>query len=370
MRKTYKYRLYPTKAQVSALQASLDACRWIYNKTLETRKNAYEQEGKSLSLYATNALLPQWKAEKPDLANAFSQCLQNAQVRVDLAFKAFFRRVKAGEKPGYPRFKGYDRYDSITFPQFGFKLLDTKLRIYGAGEVKIRKHRPVEGIIKTCTIRRCGDKWYANFSVEFEPTPLPANNKAVGIDVGLESFATFSNKEKIANPRFFKKDEKELAKAQRQLSKQPKGSSKRKRSKRKAVKIHHRIKNRRHDFIHQTSRRIVNKFGVICIEKLNVRGMQHNRYLAKSIADVAWNQFAQILQYKAEEAGRAIALVNPRGTSQRCSQCGSEVKKTLAIRWHNCPTCGLKLHRDHNASLNVLAVGLHSLGLTPRSPRL
>lgn len=370
MRKTFKYRLYPTKKQKHALQSSLDACRWVYNETLAIRKNTWEKEEKSLSLYDTSNLLVQWKKEKPDLKNAFSQCLQNAQLRVDLAFKAFFRRVKAGEKPGYPRFKSFDRYDSFTFPQSGFGLLNGGLKLSKVGSVKIKLHRPIEGTIKTCTIKKRAGKWYACFSVEYKPQPLRKNNKAVGIDVGLESFATFSTKEKVVNPRFFKTDQKTLAKAQRRLSEQKKGSLERKKVKKVVVRIHERISNRRHNFIHQEARKIVNRFGVICIERLNIKGMLKNHFLAKSIADVAWNQFANVLPHKAEEAGRQFVAIDPRGTSQRCSQCGTIVKKSLSTRWHTCPICSIRLHRDFNASLNILSLGLQTLGFVPRSPRL
>lgn len=370
MRKIFKYRLYPTKKQTRALQSSLDACRWVYNETLAIRKNRWEEEQKSLSLYNTNNLLVQWKKDRPELTNAFSQCLQNAQLRVDLAFKAFFRRTKAGEKPGYPRFKSFDRYDSFTFPQSGFGLLNTKLRISKIGFVKINLHRPIVGSIKTCTISRQAEKWYACFCVEYKPKPLPKSKKAVGIDVGLETFATFSTKEKITNPRFFKTDQKALAKAQRKLSKFDSRDPKRKKAKKVVVRIHERISNRRHNFVHQETRKIVNKFGVICIENLNIKGMLKNHSLAKSIADAAWGQFAQILASKAEEADRKFVAIDPRNTSKICSQCGTMVEKTLATRWHKCPVCNIHMHRDLNASLNILAMGLHSLGLVPKSPTL
>jgi len=370
MRKTYKFRLFPTKKQKQALQSSLNACRWVYNETLAIRKKTWEEKQKSLSLYDTSNFLVQWKKEKSELKNAFSQCLQNAQLRVDLAFKAFFRRIKAGEKPGYPRFKGFDRYNSFTFPQTGFRLIEEKLNISKVGPIKIKLHRPIIGTLKTCTIRRQAGKWHACISVEYEPRPLPKNERAVGIDVGLENFATLSTEERIANPHFFKIEEKTLAKAQRKLSKQKNGSLKRKKAKKVVVRIHERISNRRHNFIHQESRKIINKFGIICIEKLNTKNMMQNHFLAKSIADVAWNQFAQALFYKAEEADRKIVAIDPRNTSQICSQCGTVVKKKLSTRWHKCLVCGLKLHRDINASRNILRLGLQSLGFSPRSSRL
>jgi putative transposase len=204
------------------MQKSLDACRWVYNKALEVRKNAWEERQESISRYETIKMIPQWKQENNNLADAYSQSLQEACTRVDLAFQAFFRRVKSGvEKPGYPRFKSFDRYDSFTYPQSGFRLLEKQLELSKIGLVKVRKHRDIEGEIKTLTIHRTATgKWYACFVCEVEPKPLPKTEAVIGIDVGLASFATFSNGEKIENPRFFRQGGKELAKAQRKLSKQ------------------------------------------------------------------------------------------------------------------------------------------------------
>ncbi|NVO67687.1 IS200/IS605 family element transposase accessory protein TnpB [Methanofollis tationis] len=244
-------------------------------------------------------------------------------MRVDLAFKAYFRRVKAGESPGYPRFKGKGRYDSITYPQYGFKLDGDRLHLSKIGDVRIVLHRPVEGTIKTLTIRRSATgKWYACFSVEYDPTPAPQKETTVGIDVGLESFATLSSGEKIQNPRFFRTDEKALAKAQRKLSKAEKGTPERKKARKIVAHVHERIANRRLNFAHQISRQLVDRFGTIVFEDLNVKNMQKNHYLAKSIADVAWNMFITITESKAEDAGSRVILVNPRNTSQMCSRCG------------------------------------------------
>uniref|UniRef100_A0A6M3KIJ7 Putative transposase n=1 Tax=viral metagenome TaxID=1070528 RepID=A0A6M3KIJ7_9ZZZZ len=369
LKKTFKYRLYPTVKQKKSLQISLDACRWVYNKTLEVRKKTWEEEKKSLSLYDTNSLLVQWKKDKSDLANAFSQCLQNAQLKVDLAFKAFFRRVKVGENPGYPRFRGVDRYDSFTFPQSGFSLMDNRLKLSKVGSVKIRKHRNIEGIIKTLTIRRTATgKWYACFSCIIEANPLPKIDTVVGIDVGLESFATLSTGEKIPNPRFFKTNEKKLVKAQRKLSKAEKGTPERKKVKKVIAYIHERIINKRSDFAHKLSLNLTRRFQVIAFEKLNIKEMRENSFkgIRKSIGDVAWNQFIQFTAYKAEGAGRTVMYVDPKNTSKRCSRCGQSVEKKLSDRIHFC-SCGLILDRDENAAINILSLGLKTLGLAPRS---
>ncbi len=363
MRKAYRYRLYPSKSQVSLLEQTLEICRWIYNDTLALRKSAWEQEQHSISLYETNKILTQWKKERPDLNRVHSQVLQNVQMRVDLAFKAFFRRVKAGENPGYPRFKGKGRYDSITYKQSGFKLEGDHLHLSKIGDMRIVLHRPVEGTIKTLTIRRSATgKWYACFSVECDPSPVPQKETVVGIDVGLESFATLSNGEKIENPRFFRTDEKALAKAQRKLSKAEKGTPERKKARKIVAHIHERIANRRLNFAHQTSRKVVDRFGTIVFEDLNITTMQKNHHLAKSIADVAWNVFITITESKAEEAGSHVIRVNPRNTSQMCSRCGMIVAKTLSDRVHSCPHCGLVMDRDQNAAINIMRLGLQSQG--------
>lgn len=370
MEKSLKYRLFPTKHQAKTLQAQLDECRWLYNKLLEERRDSWEQKQEGLSYFKQCKRIRELKIERTTLSNVYSQVLQNVADRLDKAFQAFFRRVKAGEKPGYPRFRGYDRYDSFTFTQFGFDIKDSHLELAKIGSVKIKLHRQPFGQIKTCTIRRQAGKWYACFAIEYEPEPLPVLDKVVGIDVGLESFATLSTGEKIANPRFFRSDEKALAKAQRKLSKLEKGTPERHKAKKVVCRIHERIANRRHDFIHQEARRLVNTFGVIAVEKLNINGMLDNHCLAKSIADASWGQFISVLSTKAVEAAREFVMVNPNGTSQFCSRCHSLVPKDLSVRIHSCPYCGLSIDRDLNSAYNILGLGLQSLGKVPRSPLL
>jgi len=190
------------------MEQTLEMCRWVYNETLAMRKNAWEQEHKHISYYESKRQIPLWKKEHPELSNVYSQVLQDVSMRVDLAFKAFFRRVKSGEKPGHPRFKGKGRYDSFTYPQYGFRLDGNRLHLSKIGDMRVVLHRPVEGMIKPLTIRRSPTgKWYACFSVKYDPSPAPQKETVVGIDVGLESFATLSNGEKIENPRFFRKRE-------------------------------------------------------------------------------------------------------------------------------------------------------------------
>jgi putative transposase len=367
---TYQYRFHLTKGQQRILEQQLEQCRWVYNQTLAARRDAWEQRQETLRLYDTQAMLPNWKAERPSLKLAHSQVLQNVQVRVDLAFQAFFRRVKAGEEPGYPRFKQFGRYDSMTYPQYGngARLEGNKLILSKIGAVAVNLHRPIEGQIKTVTLRRSSTgKWFVAFAVETERTnPDAPPQAAVGVDVGLEKFATLSTGETIDNPRFFRGDEHDLTRAQRRLSEQPKGTPQRVRRRRVVARIHERIANRRKNFAHQQSRKLVNRFGVIVFEDLSITRMIKNHCLAKSIADAAWNQLATYTQYKAEDAGRAYIEIDPRGTSQRCSRCGAVVKKDLSIRVHQCPRCGLEIDRDLNAAYNILRLGLQSQGLRPQ----
>ncbi|MGH7169028.1 MAG: RNA-guided endonuclease InsQ/TnpB family protein [Gemmataceae bacterium] len=376
MLKSFRYRLYPTKSQARSLNAQLEECRWLYNHFLEERKEQWEKHKKSVNYHTQATSLPPLKVNRPRLANVHSQVLQNVAVRIDLAFKAFFRRVKAGEKPGYPRFRGKGRYDSMTFPQVpvGCELCNGFLRLSKVGTVKVILHRKLEGKPKTCTIRRSSTgKWYACFSCEVaQPKPLRKNNIVAGIDVGLHSFATLSTGESIDNPRFFRTEEKALAKAQRRLCKEAKGTPERARRRKPVARIHERIAFRRLDFAHQTARKIVNGFGFLAVEDLEVNRMIHNRCLSKSISDVAWSLFFTILFFKAASAGRTIVKVKPAYTSQDCSHCGHRQKMPLAEREFRCPCCQAVLNRDHNAALNILRIGLglQAVGQTPRSRRL
>jgi len=377
MLKTFKYRLYPTKQQQRLLDQQLEECRWLYNHLLAERRDAWEQRQESLRYYDQAMRLPALKVERPALAGVHSQVVQNVAVRIDLAFKAFFRRCKAGETPGYPRFRGHGRYTSITFPQVPvgcrFDAAARRVRVANIGLVKMLLHRPMEGAPKTATLSRSGtSKWYVCFSCECaEPAPLPATGRRVGMDVGLKTFATLSDGQEIANPRFFRCEEHALAKAQRRLSKEEQGTPERAKRRKVVARVHERTRWRRRDFTHQHSRRIVNQFDAIAVEDLSLNRMVHDHCRAKSIHDVAWSQFAAFLAYKAAWAGRKYVAVNPAYTSQDCSGCGHrKTDLTLADRTYTCSCCGIVLDRDHNASLNILGVGLHTLGLAPRSSRI
>jgi putative transposase len=371
MLKTFQYRLYPTKSQRKKLDAQLEECRWLYNHFLAERRDTYKATGKGINRYDQDKTLPSLKERRPSLKTVFAQCLQNVCLRVDLAFKAFFRRTKAGEKPGYPRFKQFSRYDSMTFPQAprGCYLEGGVLQLHNVGDVKINLHRKLRGDLKTCTIRRSSTgKWYANLTCDLSvPKPLPKSKEQVGIDVGLNCFAALSNGEKIKRKRFFKTDEKELAKAQKKLEKVKKGTPERKKLRKPVSRIYERIRFRRQNFAHQTSRRIINDFGFIAVEDLQVNRMRKVRKFSKSIDDVAWSLFFTLLFYKAVEAGRTIVRVNPAYTSQTCHNCGYRQKMPVSIRTFTCECCELSYDRDHNAACNILSLGLQAVGSIPKS---
>jgi len=344
MRKTFKYRLFTTRLQSERLGVQLgEACR-LYNAALQERRDAWEQRV-SINYYTQANQLKEIRAAG-DLGLANFSCCQDILRRVNKTYEAFFRRVKRGEKAGYPRFKSRRRFDSITFPSYGdgIKLNDNMLRIQGIGQVEVKLHRPVGGKIKTVTIKReCGE-WYACFSVECESKPLSANSNEIGIDVGLEKFATMSDHKSVPNPRWYQRAEAKLRRAQRKVARRKKGSHRRRKAVALLQKIHQRIKNQRHEFQHKFTFWLVQNFGVIAVEDLNVKGLAGGM-LAKSVHDVSWAAFFSKLTYKAENAGRVLQAVNPRGTSQTCT-CGAKVWKELSDREHLCTACGLLAPRD------------------------
>lgn len=347
------------------MEETFELCKELHNAAIEERTQAYELVGKSITYSIQQNQLPDIKKLRPEYKQVHSQVLQNVLDRVDKAFQAFFDRVKAGKKGGYPRYKSRDRYKSITFPQSGFEIINSKLVLSKIGHIKMVLHRPVEGTIKTCTIKRMPTgKWFVIFTCDLLPKRLPTSEEEIGLDAGLKNFATLSNGEVIENPRFFREEEAELAKAQRALSKAPKGTKERKEKKKVVARIHERISNKRENFCHQEARKIVNIYGIICVEALRILNMMQNEKLSKSIADAAWGMFFSCLDSKAEEAGRLFIQVPPRFTSQECCICYHRKELTLADRIYNCsnPECRMTLDRDWNAALNILRLGLQSVG--------
>jgi len=352
--KAYKYKLKTNPKFVAACSATLDVCRELYNAALQERRDAYQINRLSINYHAQAVQLPQIKQVRRDVGEVHSQVLQDTLRRVDKTFDAFFRRCQNGETPGYPRFKPASRYDSFTYPQSGFRLEGDKLHLSKIGSCRVRLSRPIEGTIKTCSIKRDVDGWYVVFAVEENQCRFfPLSGETVGVDVGIENFATLSTGEAVENPEFLRESEAELKTAQRKVSRRKKGSKRRGKAVKLLQKKHQKIRRQRGDFHHKTAFKVVREFDAIAVEDLNIKGMVKNHHLAKSISDAGWSQFILILTSKAESAGRVVIKVNPSYTSQDCSRCGHRNRITLATRIYRCSRCDLVIHRDRNGALNV-----------------
>jgi putative transposase len=368
VRKTYKYRLQPTPAQARTLETVLARCRALYNVALEQRKTWWERgQGKAATYDQQKTELPDLKAACPDYAEVNAQVLQDVILRVERTFQAFFRRVQAGEKAGYPRFRGWGRYNSFTYPQYGGgAVLDGGvLGLSKIGRIRIRLHRPLRGTSKTVTILREADGWYACISCADVPAePLPPTGRETGIDVGLKVFLITAEGASVENPRHYRKAEMALRRAQRRVARRKKGSSRRRKAVALLKRKHQRIRRQRRDFHQKTALALLLQYDTIYLEELQVRNLVRNPHLAKSISDAGWAQFRAILAFKAACAGKRVCAVPPAFTTQDCSgilpdgsPCPERVQKALSVRTHVCPRCGLVLDRDANAALNILRLG-------------
>jgi putative transposase len=350
MRLAYRYRLYPTKAQEARLNEWLESLRLLYNFALAERKDVYREQKRSVSVYEQTRSLKDLKRRFSRYASINAQVLQDAIFRLDKAFDRFF----AGG--GYPRFKAKERYRSFTYPQnTAFRILEggKKIRLSKIGNVKLRYHRLLEGTQKTATvIRYPSGKWYVSICCELPDTPTE-DAPLTGFDLGLTNYLTSSDGIATKPLKAFKKAEKKFRREQRRLCRKGRSSENRRKQRRRVARTHEKVANRRRDFLHKTSRRVVDSYEGLAFEKLCVRNMLENHHLAKAIADAGWSTFVSMTAYKAEKAGKPFVLVGPKGTTQLCSVCGSIVAKTLSERTHRCPSCGLVLDRDHNAAINV-----------------
>lgn len=361
MRRAYRFRLWINANQERELEIALETHRRLYNACLDYRQLAYECFGATVNYADCSRWYKGQRATNPYFARLNFSSAQATMRKLDRAFAAFFRRVKAGDRPGYPRFKGKDRFNSIEFPAYGdgIRLIGTRLRVQHVGTIRVKLHRPIEGTIKTVTLKREAGKWYVVFSCELPDVPiLPTDKPPVGIDVGLEKFLTTSDGHQEPNPRYLKDALPELRRAGRAVSRKKRGGSNRRKAARRLRKVHARVKNLRREHHHQTALKLVRRHGLIAVESLNIRGMLGNDRLSRAISDAGWSGFLLTLRSKAERAGVAFVEVDARGTSQQCSGCGAEVRKGLSVRRHDCPHCGLSLDRDENAARNVLARGL------------
>jgi putative transposase len=368
---SYKYHLKPTNTQKAALEEQLRLCRWTYNKLLS---HCYEERkagrGTSTQFSLQNLLLIM-KAQTPELDMVFSQVLQNVAKRVRSGFESYWNRRKAGLKAHLPRFRGVDRYGSLTYPQFGFQLEDDGLlRLSKIGDLKLKLHRPVEGKVKTLTVGRSRvGKWYAVFACEVEARPIRDRLPAVGVDLGLSSLVALSDGTLIEAPRKYHVVEERLGRLQRIQCRRKRGSRSREKARVKIARLSERVANQRRDYAYKTARSIVNRYEMIFVEDLKIQNMQRNRCVSKSIADAGWGLLRNALTYMARLSEGVTAFVDPRGTSQVCSGCGVRVEKDLSMRIHRCPECGLVLDRDVNAARNILKRGLEiGLGRAEYTP--
>ncbi len=362
IRKTFRYRIYPTVAQRDMLDGHLRLCCELYNAAIQERRDAWRTARVAVRWKEQAAQLRAVKSSRHDVAGVHAQVLQNVLRRVERRYDAFFRRRHMGERAGYPRFRAEHRYDSMTYPQHGYSVDGRRLRVSKIGTVKIKLHRPIEGMIKTLTVKREVGKWFACFSVIVQPTLLPTSGESVGIDLGLTHFATLSDGTKIANPRHARKAQAQRRRAQRRFRRRRRDGAGQREAVRLIQVIQTRVRRQRADVQHKLSRRLVDRYGFIAVEHLNMKGLTSSR-LAKSIYDASWSSFIEKLAYKAESAGRVLVKVDPRGTSQTCL-CGASVPKTLEERWHLCPSCGLSLARDHVSAQLILSRGLRDQSIT------
>jgi putative transposase len=365
-RKTFRYQLMPTPMQERVLERTVMLCRHVYNAAVGERREAWRMRGITITYYQQKAELPGIREAMHEYGEVHSQVLQDVVLRAERTFQAFFRRIKEGEKPGFPRFKGQNHYHGFTYPQYGNgAVLDGGiLSLSKIGRIRVRLHRPIEGTIKTVTLTKEAYGWYVCFSCAEVPVkPLPLTGQETGIDLGLESFVTRADGEHIHNPRHYRKGQRYLRFCQRRVARRKKGSKRRAKVVRLLAKAHQHITNQRRNFHHQAARTLVQQYDVIYHEDLRVRNMVQNHHLAKSISDAGWGAFLSILTFKAASAGKRVVAVDPRYTSQRCSGCGRIVWKGLSVRWHQCPyeDCGLSLHRDHNSARDILRLGREQL---------
>ena len=362
MKRSYKFRLYPTKEQADSLNFLLEQGRLLYNAALQERRDAWQFQKVSINYYHQANQLKDIRQDDPDGLGKlnYSACQQFLR-RLDKAFKSFFRRCKLGQKPGFPRFKGKGWFSSLAFCYGdGLRLENDRLYVQNVGHIRIFQHRPIpnDSIIKQVIIKQDRlNNWYVIFQIELPDVAVVPNGKPeVGVDMGLEFFASLSTGEQIDNPRWFRTSEEKLATTQRKRSRTKKGSKRNKQLRYLVAKQHQHIANQRRDFQHKLSHRLVSEFGFIAVEDLNIKGLCRS-HVSKSMGDAAWAQFIAMLSYKAWSAGSEVVEVDPRHTSQICPECGCIAKKSLSDRVHDCPHCGYVVPRDVAASQVILARG-------------
>jgi putative transposase len=360
---TYRYRLLPLKSQHRALERLCGEQRELYNAALEERIDCYSKTGKTRTYIDQYKELTQCRRELPSMGQLPVNLQRWTLKRLDDAFQGFFRRVKArSAKAGFPRFRGKGRWDAFGFAEFsGIRFDGKRLRFAGMpGGLKLHLHRPLpDGVdIRSCVFRRDGRGWHVNLQIAVAVPEKRTVATAVGVDLGLKVFAYCSDNVVIPNPRIAQKAEKELRRQQRALARCQRRSHRRRKVRARVARLHGKITDTRNTWLHQKSAALVKRADLIAVEDLKVSNMVRHPSLARSISDASWSRFVSMLDYKAEKAGGYLIRVDPRNTSQKCSGCGELVPKSLAVRTHACPSCGLVIDRDHNASLNILRAGI------------
>jgi len=311
----------------------------------------------NVTLYDQQKELTKLRAVDPEWAAIPAWVERSALTRLDRAFKAFFRRVKAGQMPGFPRFRSRDRYNSFDLGSEVPRIDGDRALLPKIGMVKFHQYRELRGTVRHVSVSRTARGWAISFVCDLgdAPSKVPVRS-AVGVDVGLEAFATLSNGERVDNPRFFRAGQGVLTRRQQSLARKSRGSNSRAAAKQLVARAHERIRNQRLDFARKLACALFNRFDLVAHEDLSIAGMVHGNF-GKSIHDAAWGQFLGALACKAESAGKWCVPVDPRGTSQSCPACGVVAKKPLEQREHRCP-CGFVAHRDHAAALCILGRGL------------
>jgi putative transposase len=366
MIRTFRYPLRPTKDQEVTLTVWLAQCCELYNAALEQRRDAWRKQRVSLTRYGQQKELTQLRGVDPQWAAVPAWVQRSALERLDRAFKSFFRRIRNGEPPGFPRFRSRDRYDSFGLPAGVYHVHGNRIALPKLGEVDFHKYRELRGELRDMRVHRGPRGWSVSFVCDLGDAPSKgAVRSAVGIDVGLEAFATLSTGERVKNPRFFRASEEMLARRQQALARKRRGSKSRCGAKRLVARAHERIHNQRLDFARKLAVALFARFDLVAYEDLQIARMVRGN-LAKAIHDAAWGQFLRALQSKAEGAGKWSVPVDPRGTSQICAACGVVIKKGLSEREHRCD-CGFVTHRDHNSALVIEGRGLR-LGLLTEAP--
>jgi putative transposase len=356
---TYRYRLLPSKRQHRVLEAICESQRQLYNAALEERIGCYRVTGKTLSRVDQQKSLTICRRELPEMRALPTNLQRWTLGRLDSAYKAFFRRVKARNgKAGFPRFRSKDRWRSFGFGEFsGIRWDGKRLRFSGLPSgLRVHLHRslPVDCDIRSCVFRRDGRDWHVCLQITVDTAEKRAVSSVVGIDLGLKVFAYCSDGVVIPAPKIARKAEREMRRRQRALARCKRGSNRRRKIRAHVARLHRKITETRSTWLHQQSAALVNRADLIAAEDLNVAGMIRHPTLARSIADASWSKFLAMVAYKVGKTGGRFVTIDPRNTSQRCSGCGGLVPKSLAVRTHSCPHCGLVIDRDWNASLNIL----------------